>query len=335
MGSTLVYTAIIFRPDDIAENVRKYGGVVPGIRPGKPTSAHIDAILTRTTWVWALCLALVAILPELMLVGFRADTLPVIGDWLAANVLPELAFITGGLGVPFYFGGVSLLIVVGVSMDTVQQIELIIRRPSRSGGEGSDDGSTLGDAVSELSAAEEYETFVPVVTPRGAALLTWVPSLLQTAGIRFIIKNDGVQDLFSLGRAGTDFSIVTGAPVVCVEPGRAEDVAALFARIEAEQHVGTVMHYFSEPHVGVLELDADLEVGETLRFRGGGADFQQVAQSMQIDHRSVQTASAATAVAVQVDQRVRAGTRVYRVTPAARQTANTVPNSSPPTQGVK
>ena len=120
------YTAIIFNPDDVAENMRKHGGFIPGIRPGKRTAEHIDTILTRITFVGSIYLALVAVMPDLMISGFRADAVPVIGDTLY-NALP--GFITNGLGVTFYFGGTSLLIIVGVSMDTVQQVEsqLIMR----------------------------------------------------------------------------------------------------------------------------------------------------------------------------------------------------------------
>ena len=120
------YTAIIFNPDDVAENMRKYGGFVPGIRPGKRTAEYIDTILTRITLVGSIYLALVAVLPDLMIVGFRADAVPLLGDQLD-TLLPR--FITDGLGVTFYFGGTSLLIIVGVSMDTVQQVEsqLIMR----------------------------------------------------------------------------------------------------------------------------------------------------------------------------------------------------------------
>ena len=120
------YTAIIFNPDDVADNMRKYGGFVPGIRPGKRTAEYIDTILTRITLVGSVYLALIAVLPDLMITGFRADMVPFIGDQLDA-LLPR--FITNGLGVQFYFGGTSLLIIVGVSMDTVQQVEsqLIMR----------------------------------------------------------------------------------------------------------------------------------------------------------------------------------------------------------------
>ena len=120
------YTAIIFNPDDVAENMRKYGGFVPGIRPGKRTAEYIDTILTRITLVGAIYLATVAVLPDLMIVGFQVNAIPFIGDSLDA-VTPR--FITDGLGITFYFGGTSLLIIVGVSMDTVQQVEsqLIMR----------------------------------------------------------------------------------------------------------------------------------------------------------------------------------------------------------------
>jgi preprotein translocase subunit SecY len=120
------YTAIIFNPDDVAENMRKYGGFIPGIRPGKRTAEYIDTILTRITLVGAVYLALVAILPTFLMRGVNLTQVPGIGDWLDAN-LPQ--FITRGMNVQFYFGGTSTLIVVGVAMDTVQQIEsqLIMR----------------------------------------------------------------------------------------------------------------------------------------------------------------------------------------------------------------
>jgi preprotein translocase subunit SecY len=120
------YTALIFKPDDVAENMRKYGGFVPGIRPGKRTAEHIDAILARITLAGAVYLALIALLPEILMMGFRVEPIPFIGPWLD-SILPQ--FITQGLNVQFYFGGTSLLIIVGVAMDTVQQIEsqLIMR----------------------------------------------------------------------------------------------------------------------------------------------------------------------------------------------------------------
>ena len=120
------YTAIIFNPDDVSENMRKYGGFIPGIRPGKRTAEYIDTILARITLVGALYLALVAILPEFLLTGFKVAPIPFIGEQLDA-LLPR--FVTQGLNVQFFFGGTSLLIVVGVAMDTVNQVEsqLIMR----------------------------------------------------------------------------------------------------------------------------------------------------------------------------------------------------------------
>jgi preprotein translocase subunit SecY len=126
IGFAYFYTAIVFNPDDVAENMRKYGGFIPGIRPGKRTAEHIDAILNRITLVGAVYLALVAILPQLLISGVKLDQIPVIGDTLASAV-PE--FVTQGFNLQFFFGGTSTLIVVGVAMDTVQQIEsqLIMR----------------------------------------------------------------------------------------------------------------------------------------------------------------------------------------------------------------
>jgi preprotein translocase subunit SecY len=114
------YTSIIFNPQDTAENMRKYGGFIPGIRPGQRTGDFIDMVLTRITLVGAIYLAMVAILPEILITGFKVATIPIIGGPLDA-FLPR--WFTEGLNVKFYFGGTSLLIVVGVAMDTVQQIE--------------------------------------------------------------------------------------------------------------------------------------------------------------------------------------------------------------------
>ena len=120
------YTAIIFNPDDVSENMRKYGGFIPGIRPGKRTAEYIDTILARITIVGAVYLAMVAILPEFLLTGFKVAPIPFIGESLDA-ILPRV--VTQGLNVQFFFGGTSLLIVVGVAMDTVNQVEsqLIMR----------------------------------------------------------------------------------------------------------------------------------------------------------------------------------------------------------------
>jgi len=90
------YTAIVFNPADTADNLKKYGGFIPGIRPGKRTAEYLDYVLTRLTVVGAGYLALVCLLPELLMSQYA---------------------------VPFYFGGTSLLIVVSVTMDTVSQIQ--------------------------------------------------------------------------------------------------------------------------------------------------------------------------------------------------------------------
>ena len=93
---TYFYTAVTFNPIDQADNLKKYGGFVPGVRPGRPTAEYLDRILTRLTFVGALFLAAVAVLP-----------------W----------FLFRFMDVPFYFGGTSLLIVVGVALDTMRQME--------------------------------------------------------------------------------------------------------------------------------------------------------------------------------------------------------------------
>jgi preprotein translocase subunit SecY len=120
------YTSIVFNPNEVADNMRKYGGFIPGIRPGKRTAEHVNSILTRITLVGGLYLALIAIIPEFMITGFHVQNIPFVGPRLDA-VLPQ--WITQGLRVNFYFGGTSLLIVVGVAMDTIQMIEsqLIMR----------------------------------------------------------------------------------------------------------------------------------------------------------------------------------------------------------------
>jgi preprotein translocase subunit SecY len=90
------YTAVTFNPVDVAENVKKQGGYIPGIRPGKATAEHIDTVLSRLTFAGALYISAVCVLPTLLI---------------------------GQLNVPFFFGGTSLLIVVGVGLDTAAQIE--------------------------------------------------------------------------------------------------------------------------------------------------------------------------------------------------------------------
>jgi preprotein translocase subunit SecY len=90
------YTAIMFNPKETADNLKKYGGFIPGIRPGERTAEYIDYVLTRITAIGAVYLAFVCVLPE---------------------------FLTAYAGIPFYFGGTSLLIVVSVTMDTVAQVQ--------------------------------------------------------------------------------------------------------------------------------------------------------------------------------------------------------------------
>ena len=90
------YTAVHFNPVDVADNMKKYGGFIPGIRPGKNTAEYIDRVLTRITFSGAIYVSAVCVLPQILIYK---------------------------LNVPFYFGGTALLIVVGVAMDTANQIE--------------------------------------------------------------------------------------------------------------------------------------------------------------------------------------------------------------------
>ena len=116
------YVGIVFNPTELADNMRKNGGFIPGIRPGRSTSEYVSMILKRLTFIGAVYLALVCLLPEWMIAGIHLNHLPVWlgGDWFDRH-FPQ--WILNGLGVAFYFGGTSLLIVVGVAMDTVQQLE--------------------------------------------------------------------------------------------------------------------------------------------------------------------------------------------------------------------
>ncbi len=122
------YLSIVYNPDEVADNVRKQGGFMPGIRPGKRTADYLDDVLTKITWVGGFYLAIVALIPDIMLAGIHLNHLP---TWMGAawfdSHLP--LWILHGMNVNFYFGGTSLLIVVGVAMDTVQQVEaqLIMR----------------------------------------------------------------------------------------------------------------------------------------------------------------------------------------------------------------
>jgi preprotein translocase subunit SecY len=120
------YVSIIFNPNEAADNMRKYGGFIPGIRPGRNTADYMNAILTKITVVGGLYLSILCLIPDIMISGIKLQHLPMIGGWID-EYFPR--FLLDGLNVQFYFGGTSLLIVVGVAMDTVNQIEaqLIMR----------------------------------------------------------------------------------------------------------------------------------------------------------------------------------------------------------------
>jgi preprotein translocase subunit SecY len=120
------YVSIIFNPNEAADNMRKYGGFIPGIRPGRNTADYMNNILTKITVVGGLYLSILCLIPDIMISGIKLNHLPLIGSWIE-RVAPN--FVLEGLGVNFYFGGTSLLIVVGVAMDTINQIEaqLIMR----------------------------------------------------------------------------------------------------------------------------------------------------------------------------------------------------------------
>ncbi len=122
---TFFYVSIVFNVEEVADNLRKHGGFMPGIRPGRATAEYLNTILTRLTVVGAIYLALVSFVPQFMLSGFKVARLPWIGPWLDAWIssTPGFSWIPTGMGYQFYFGGTSLLILVGVAMDTVQQIE--------------------------------------------------------------------------------------------------------------------------------------------------------------------------------------------------------------------
>jgi preprotein translocase subunit SecY len=122
---TFFYITIIFNTDEVADNLRKHGGFVPGVRPGAPTADYLSTILTRLTTVGALYLAFIAFAPQILLSGFKVARLPFIGTSLDNffTATPGLSWIPTGLGYQFFFGGTSLLILVGVAMDTISQIE--------------------------------------------------------------------------------------------------------------------------------------------------------------------------------------------------------------------
>ncbi len=120
------YVSIIFNPNEAADNMRKYGGFIPGIRPGRYTAEYMNTILTKITVVGGIYLSILCLIPDIMISGIHLQHLPLIGNWID-QYFPR--FLLDGLNVTFYFGGTSLLIVVGVAMDTINQIEaqLIMR----------------------------------------------------------------------------------------------------------------------------------------------------------------------------------------------------------------
>jgi preprotein translocase subunit SecY len=122
---TFFYVSIVFNVEEVADNLRKHGGFMPGIRPGRATAEHLNSILTRLTTVGAVYLAFVAFAPQFMLSGFKFGRLPLVGNWLETWIsgIPGFSWILTGMNYQFYFGGTSLLILVGVAMDTVSQIE--------------------------------------------------------------------------------------------------------------------------------------------------------------------------------------------------------------------
>ncbi|MFN7998956.1 MAG: preprotein translocase subunit SecY [Bryobacteraceae bacterium] len=120
------YVSIIFNPNEAADNMRKYGGFIPGIRPGRNTADYMNTILTKITVVGGIYLSILCLIPDIMISGIHLQHLPLLGNWIDAYA-PR--FLLEGLNVNFYFGGTSLLIVVGVAMDTINQVEaqLIMR----------------------------------------------------------------------------------------------------------------------------------------------------------------------------------------------------------------
>lgn len=122
---TFFYITIVFNTDEVADNLRKHGGFIPGIRPGASTADYLNTVMTRLTTIGAIYLALIVFIPQLMLNGFNVGRLPFIGVTLDTFVssTPGLGWIINGLGYRFFFGGTSLLIVVAVAMDTIAQIE--------------------------------------------------------------------------------------------------------------------------------------------------------------------------------------------------------------------
>jgi preprotein translocase subunit SecY len=124
------YISIIFNPNEAADNMRKYGGFIPGIRPGRNTADYMNNILTKITVVGGIYLAILCLIPDIMISGIKLNHLALIGNWVDTTFTTlHMRWLLDGMGVTFYFGGTSLLIVVGVAMDTINQVEaqLIMR----------------------------------------------------------------------------------------------------------------------------------------------------------------------------------------------------------------
>jgi preprotein translocase subunit SecY len=122
---TFFYVSIVFNTEEVADNLRKGGAFIPGIRPGKKTSEYLGEIMTRLTTAGSIYLALVCLLPQVMMQGIQVQYLPLIGSWLDTVLRsnPLTDWITKGIGIQFLFGGTSILIIIGVAMDTMNQIE--------------------------------------------------------------------------------------------------------------------------------------------------------------------------------------------------------------------
>jgi preprotein translocase subunit SecY len=120
------YTQIVFNPKDVADNMKKYGSFIPGKRPGRRTADYISTVLNRVTTAGAVYLAAISLIPIIFFQGVRVDSIPYVGRWLG-TALP--GWVTQGMNLNIFFGGTSLLIVIGVAMDFVQQVEsqLIMR----------------------------------------------------------------------------------------------------------------------------------------------------------------------------------------------------------------
>jgi preprotein translocase subunit SecY len=120
------YVSIVFNPVEAADNLRKAGGFVAGLRPGTATARYFDGVLSRLTFIGGVYLAVLCLIPDLMFAGIKLQHLPFVGNWIDAHASRLLL---EGLNVKFAFGGTSLLIVVGVALDLVNQVEaqLIMR----------------------------------------------------------------------------------------------------------------------------------------------------------------------------------------------------------------